>query len=1382
MADLSQHTNYTAAYSGLLDNFYLTLAIAGACLIGYEIEVHIPRRRGNDGPFQRIPVRLFHAAQRGWNHFKGKRGREHDREDGRPSSEGLVRDQNDEDRARRRLGDRESWEFGYIFQPKAWAVNPCPPVPRWPLMWIVSSLKVRERDMPEHCGLDLTLHARFLRGAFFYTLLQTIVILPVLMPLHIIYSPSDIAKTSMLRASASSLVKSSGSRWLWVHALLIWWITITWTATVLWITWGGLAYRRRQIKELAVKIAAEREAKRNISRGEEGEDDAASTMDESKGIKRFRTLMVTNIPPDMRDEHILRDYFDYYLQRHHSRKRSPAQTRPQINKPRLSLNGLEMQRHEWTNEESEIDEVILVRKLNTIASLRERRQDVLRKLEIAHVNLAKRVLAAAARHKKSMVGSVATMEKSIGAPLQPGASKTERLGRLVQALDPFLDSNGSAGKMDTTVWDALHALPRELIDPYQSLTHITSLFRDQNAPLIDYLTTKLSYLTMLLDESRSRPLSDYSPSSAAFISFKDARTARLAAKILDSHPKRSLACHAVAAPDWTDILWHRLGKTTYRSEFVRGWVVYLGVWAFTLVWIFPVSLLCALASLTNIAGFIKPLQAFLNAHPKVASAITSLAPVILVALLTIAICPILLVIANKAETIVTRLGIHNSVLERFWKFLMVNGVVFFAIGQSTIEAYLTAFQNKNFDPLPIIASAFPTAAPYFASYILLQTAIQPFFEIFRFGLPTIVYVFGTRLSIIPRQRFSRTEHPTFSHFSQVPQQLLGGAIMHLFMLLNPLVIPFIVWKRQFTYVYGRLYETNGKRTSVRVLRYSLDALALGQFVLFAFFILNKAKGHAIATGILFALTLIAKLIITRALKSRFKSLDIQEADLLCPPVNAPSNGGRNASEDDECEDDSASADWENNDAENAPFDPVSSSRFHTLRRSVGRWAGSWKKAGSSHKPIPFDHVLFSTLDSKISFDPPTTPSTREETQGCDEDMDLPNGQIAEVQQIVVPHHRLEAWEDIPPYYRSRGYDDQPSYTDDYDDFLWLPRDPLSTLDLDDTVEMRVTLTTTAGGTGQIGDLASTTECGEITVRKSEQDTWQDVMNHRAEDERATSPGANSETGLMATPSHIGSEVNDTFSGSHLFRRHTHKAATAWSEVFRRPRASSTNSNPAISLEPIITTNRQDTPSPLLVGGQDGFPTMARVSTPSAMSERQDSDPDQEETLTPAEPPSGSHISFAATLGRSPSGRRPTRLRSNSSNRSGGGPLTSPTTARNRSLSHLSPQRSRTASAMSAQQQLLWDEVMREETLARHEDIQEERAEMEKEKEEVIKEQDKMRKASLSGSVEGGGLRRRLTRGNSEGSRPRLERAGDSARSRNGSVALVETPSSVEHTS
>lgn len=157
---------------------------------------------------------------------------------------------------------------------------------------------------------------------------------------------------------------------------------------------------------------------------------------------------------------------------------------------------------------------------------------------------------------------------------------------------------------------------------------------------------------------------------------------------------------------------------------------------------------------------------------------------------------------------------------------MVNGVVFFAvcfrlttltqIGQSAIEAYLTAFQNADFDPLPIIASAFPTAAPYFASYVLLQTAIQPCFEVFRLGVSRLVAALTSYPQLsIGLEQSGATFHdsafrepssesrglttltcsPTFSHFSQLPYQrkfmiptpltpVLAGAIMHLFMLLK----------------------------------------------------------------------------------------------------------------------------------------------------------------------------------------------------------------------------------------------------------------------------------------------------------------------------------------------------------------------------------------------------------------------------------------------------------------------------------------------------------------------------------------------------------------------------------------------------------------------
>lgn len=352
------------------------------------------------------------------------------------------------------------------------------------------------------------------------------------------------------------------------------------------------------------------------------------------------------------------------------------------------------------------------------------------------MELAQRVLKAVASYSRRHPASSATfrdVELAGAAPTSSAielnthieTSKADRMQLLVRTLGAFVDDGLiERGEGEQTVWDALHSLPRELLDPWQKLMHlkITSPLRKENAPQIDFLTTKLLFLTGLLDDARSKAMADYGSSSAAFVTFRDARTARLAAKILPVHPRRSLACNTAPAPDWTDILWPRLEKSVYKSSFVRGWVVFLAVWAFTLAWIFPVSVLCGLASFTSIAGFLPAVANFLRDHPKVAGLISSLAPVILVALLTISICPILLLIANKAETINTRLGVHNSVLERFWKFcewgllfivlkltplVMVNGVVFFAVRPSILRcipdsdiADRTGCDSLLFDSLP----------------------------------------------------------------------------------------------------------------------------------------------------------------------------------------------------------------------------------------------------------------------------------------------------------------------------------------------------------------------------------------------------------------------------------------------------------------------------------------------------------------------------------------------------------------------------------------------------------------------------------------------------------------------------------------------------------
>ena len=113
MADLAQHINYTGEYSGLLDNLWLTLAIAGVCVVGYELEVHMPRRRGKDGTFQRLPARAVAALRR---LRTGGRTRGRSRA-GSGAIEIVVEKQSTptptkEDFDRARLGSRERWEFG----------------------------------------------------------------------------------------------------------------------------------------------------------------------------------------------------------------------------------------------------------------------------------------------------------------------------------------------------------------------------------------------------------------------------------------------------------------------------------------------------------------------------------------------------------------------------------------------------------------------------------------------------------------------------------------------------------------------------------------------------------------------------------------------------------------------------------------------------------------------------------------------------------------------------------------------------------------------------------------------------------------------------------------------------------------------------------------------------------------------------------------------------------------------------------------------------------------------------------------------------------------------------------------------------------------------
>lgn len=481
---------------------------------------------------------------------------------------------------------------------------------------------------------------------------------PILFPIHVTFSDDSVSPKSMTRASISSLVGTvKGSSLLWIHLLLLIWVTFTWVGTLLWIIRATFRFRAAKIREAAARAAgqaqAEKDAQYHPHPHPQYPFQALPSLDNdhsTRGI-RTRTVMVTNIPPGLRSEKELKEYFEYYMSRPLAKPTIGVTSAAQpgfidrsagflFNKGmRVAARLLEMRSRQASNNDVDttvdtkqacrdvpiIDRVVLVRKMSELASLLERREEVLKNLETAHIKLAQNVIeavdeAANARPKSLILRNVASrlsfgfVSRGFAAgPADPehvmesdGTTEGEdRMHLLMRTLSPYLQdhqSNASAmqwirskampprahtsehyaeRRADSmtpsqnkqhssdhkTIWDALLSLPRSTLDNYQPLIHLSALFRGKTVPAIDYYTAKLNLLTGFITEERSLPTASFRPMSTAFVTFADPADARRAFRYLAVHPNNSVnACLVTMAPTYEDLDWTRLMKSTYSAE------------------------------------------------------------------------------------------------------------------------------------------------------------------------------------------------------------------------------------------------------------------------------------------------------------------------------------------------------------------------------------------------------------------------------------------------------------------------------------------------------------------------------------------------------------------------------------------------------------------------------------------------------------------------------------------------------------------------------------------------------------------------------------------------------------------------------------------------
>lgn len=509
-------------------------------------------------------------------------------------------------------------------------------------------------------------------SSVWFTLAHTLTTFPILFPIHVEFSDSSISSKSMTRASISSLVGTDkGLSLLWIHACLLFWVTLSWIFNLIWICTGAFKLRAANLEAMSKQTEAENDKEDPTTYYRHPHPQYAFTdvprWDRdcpTKGL-RLRTVMISNIPTSLRSEKALQEYFEHYMSRKVEKpsvglpsstppgllnksfafvfnraKRLPAHLPANPLNPKHDRDGdsEDGKRGKGIRRKSgfrkslvvpKIERIVIARKMTELASLLQRREDILVQLETAHIKLANNALLAvkAAIERKeankpisfpaSKALEIARKRRSLA--VDPELADTQELDEqaqmdlLIDVLRPFVEQFGTQRSLalrsrkaisrtsrqafhklrppssidsvlsgspvrpvtvpsptvdhhETTVWDALLSLPRSSLDAYQPLVNLSHLFRGKIVPSIDYYTTKLNLLTSLISDNRAKAIDEYDAVSTAFVTFADPAEARRACKYLAVHPNDPLACLVTMAPMYQDIDWIRVMKSTNKGE------------------------------------------------------------------------------------------------------------------------------------------------------------------------------------------------------------------------------------------------------------------------------------------------------------------------------------------------------------------------------------------------------------------------------------------------------------------------------------------------------------------------------------------------------------------------------------------------------------------------------------------------------------------------------------------------------------------------------------------------------------------------------------------------------------------------------------------------
>mmetsp|Transcript_23134 Transcript_23134/g.34161 ORF Transcript_23134/g.34161 Transcript_23134/m.34161 type:complete len:893 (-) Transcript_23134:388-3066(-) len=332
---------------------------------------------------------------------------------------------------------------------------------------------------------------------------------------------------------------------------------------------------------------------------------------------------------------------------------------------------------------------------------------------------------------------------------------------------------------------------------------------------VDFVFGGLSNLNRPLD-SVVDTVSGRTDTSNAFITFTDLVTVTCAVRAPLSHEAGVLSVQV--APDSRDIEWK-------NAHIDKGWSsgregaanIFLGLGA--ILWSVPVTFVQALANLESLSkipglsGLTRLLTgdsaAFLNGY----------LPVLALIALIASLPPLFSWIGSTFERRKSKSDIQHSTIKRFFYYQLAN--IYITVTAGSILDTLAEILDHPSNVFALLGTSVPAVVGYFIMFILTKTfAALPFILL---RVPSLLHRVGSFFCCRDAFKTARdTEKEKQSEKidlgREYPNQLLVIVIMFTYATISPLILPaaafyfaaaYVVYKKQLLFVYSSTYESGG---------------------------------------------------------------------------------------------------------------------------------------------------------------------------------------------------------------------------------------------------------------------------------------------------------------------------------------------------------------------------------------------------------------------------------------------------------------------------------------------------------------------------------------------------------------------------------------------